>query len=293
MTTKTFGEVIKEYIDAREIVDGNELGKTDQYYIGRWFRENFDVLPVEDMDRGYIHKAITEERMMFDVKGPSIRRELNLLQAILNWAVANGDLAVAPKLIKPADSKPRELFLTVEQVELFLMLCPPNFRKLCALLFFTGARLGEARTARWGHIHDGCVVYTTRKGKSKQERKRTVPLTSVMLDYIDITGRHDNLDFIAPRFSTSSNAWPTSAVYPLWNKVRDIAFGEGKMSEVTPHTARHTFASHLVMNGVDPRTVAELMGHSTMDMMKRYTHLNTDHLKTAMQQLPYNFELRG
>jgi integrase len=57
---------------------------------------------------------------------------------------------------------------------------------------------------------------------------------------------------------------------------------------VTPHTIRHTFASHLIMSGVDLRTVQELMGHKSIASTMIYSHLSEEHKVNAVQKLPWN-----
>ena len=60
-----------------------------------------------------------------------------------------------------------------------------------------------------------------------------------------------------------------------------------------PHILRHTFTSRLVMAGVDLRTVQELMGHKTIDMTMRYSHLSPDHKRAAMETLEQRFADRS
>jgi len=55
----------------------------------------------------------------------------------------------------------------------------------------------------------------------------------------------------------------------------------------TIHTLRHTFASHLIMAGVDISTVASMLGHSTTKTTELYAHLQPDHIKLAATKLPY------
>ncbi len=57
------------------------------------------------------------------------------------------------------------------------------------------------------------------------------------------------------------------------------------LKDYTWHCNRHTFASRLVMAGVDLRTVAQLMGHSTIQMTMRYSHLAPEHTQTAVERL--------
>ena len=62
----------------------------------------------------------------------------------------------------------------------------------------------------------------------------------------------------------------------------------GLPENLTTHILRHTFASHLVMNGVDLSTVALLLGHSTAKVTELYTHLQPDHIRDAVERLPYS-----
>ena len=63
------------------------------------------------------------------------------------------------------------------------------------------------------------------------------------------------------------------------------ALDEAKIREYTWHCNRHTFASRLVMAGVDLRTVAELLGHRTLQMVMRYSHLGPEHQTSAVDRL--------
>lgn len=65
----------------------------------------------------------------------------------------------------------------------------------------------------------------------------------------------------------------------------DEAKKEAKIEGVVWHSLRHTFASRLVMAGVDLRTVQELMGHKTIEMTLRYSHLSQSHLNEAVLRL--------
>jgi len=63
------------------------------------------------------------------------------------------------------------------------------------------------------------------------------------------------------------------------------ALDEAKVLDYTWHCNRHTFASRLVMAGVDLRTVAELLGHRTLQMVMRYSHLAPEHQASAVDRL--------
>jgi integrase len=65
------------------------------------------------------------------------------------------------------------------------------------------------------------------------------------------------------------------------------------LTPLSPHVLRHTFASRLVMAGVDLRTVQELMGHKSITMTMRYTHLSPDHKRAAIETLESRFSAKS
>jgi site-specific recombinase XerD len=72
----------------------------------------------------------------------------------------------------------------------------------------------------------------------------------------------------------------------------DPAVAEANVADYTWHKNRHTFASRLAMAGVDIRTIAQLMGHGTIQMSMRYAHLSPDHNQSAVDRL-VDFGIKG
>ncbi len=110
--------------------------------------------------------------------------------------------------------------------------------------------------------------------------------------------RHVPLNDQAVAILEGLKSWMTSPwVFPSPNPARPLdaqnfynrvfipALGKAEIQGVVWHTLRHTFASRLVMAGVDLRTVQELMGHKDIHMTLRYSHLSPSYLKDAVQRL--------
>jgi integrase len=150
----------------------------------------------------------------------------------------------------------------------------PEFMAVVAFLFYTGARLGEALSATPSALVGGAVVFASRKGRGSVLRRRSVPIHPALAGLLV-----PNEDWILP--SPSGQQWSRTELRRRWADLCDIT----RMEDFRIHDCRHTFASLMVMAGVDLITVASLTGHSNMQMLKRYSHLNSAHLVGAMGAL--------
>jgi len=101
----------------------------------------------------------------------------------------------------------------------------------------------------------------------------TVPLNSVVRTALDQLKRTATLDMVFGRGSIGK----------AFRKACTVA----EIKVVTPHTLRHTFASRLVMAGVDLRTVQELGGWRSLALVERYSHLSPQHKAKAIERLAH------
>jgi integrase/recombinase XerD len=70
----------------------------------------------------------------------------------------------------------------------------------------------------------------------------------------------------------------------LWQILKAYAKEAGLEAQVTPHTLRHSFATHMLSGGADLRSVQELLGHANISTTQVYTHLTTDHIRQAYEK---------
>jgi integrase/recombinase XerD len=177
--------------------------------------------------------------------------------------------------------------LTPEEVDRLLAAPAPRdpwFRRdraLLELLYATGCRAGEVTTLRLVDVHlaEG---YCLCRGKGDKER--LVPLgvraARAVRDYLD----HERPKLVA---RTSS---PTPWLFlsyrgkrlrreRLWELVKRYARRAGIRARISPHTLRHSFATHLLAGGADLRQVQEMLGHASIATTQLYTHVDVQKLK--------------
>jgi integrase/recombinase XerD len=157
-------------------------------------------------------------------------------------------------------------------------------RALLELLYASGLRVGEALGLDRQHLSlDGGFVRVVGKG----DRERLVPVGDVALEAL---ARY--LDSVRPRWlARDGAALPRGG--PLfvssrgarlgrmaaWRALRAAAVGAGLPGHVTPHTLRHSFATHLLEGGADLRVVQELLGHASITTTQLYTHLTGERIR--------------
>ena len=181
---------------------------------------------------------------------------------------------------RPSVDDARERWLTQEERERFIAACPDSIRDLVVFLFFTGARLGEAMGLEWKDVSEEGVTLRSRKTRGGRVKKRTVPMTPRVRRAIDNMGAIHGRGGVVFRMP-EGRTWNRHLFYPRWRR----AYREAGIEDFRPHDCRHTFASLLIQSGVRERLVADLLGHSTLNLVSRYAHLAPSHLRDAVSLL--------
>jgi len=166
----------------------------------------------------------------------------------------------------------RELsWLTVEQIRHLLKTIEefsqnPHVHLLTRICLATGARWGEAENLQLRHVQEGKLTFVnTKSGKS-----RSVPVAPELFD--EIRGHLKEYGHFSFSLSAFRRALDKSGI--------ELPSGQAA------HVLRHTFASHFIMNGGDMLTLQKILGHSSISMTTRYSHLAPDHLMESVRFRP-------
>jgi site-specific recombinase XerD len=178
-------------------------------------------------------------------------------------------------------------FLSKNEVEKLLSLIEPKDfktsrdRALLELLYSSGLRISEVAKLLESDIdlYEGSVLV---KGKGNKER--IVPVGDIATRYIReyLKFKH-NQGFKNPTLFLNKFGKPLSVrgirkIITLWVKKASIH------KKVTPHTFRHTFATHLLDAGCDLRSIQEMLGHKSLSTTNIYTHVSIERLKKVYEE---------
>ncbi|UCD27702.1 MAG: tyrosine-type recombinase/integrase [Planctomycetota bacterium] len=223
-------------------------------------------------------------------RAKTINFEIDTLRTIFNIAIKWDYLKDNPTLkvdrLKTTDSKlPR--FLTVEECETLLKYMPDVLYPIFFTFLNTGMRKAELEHLEWNDVDfDRRRIKIHRKTDWNPKTKdREIPINQKLYDlFLDLREKND-------RGLQSNYVFPHSDGSMLKTKLRrkliQIAQKAGIKDLTTLHALRHTFASQLIMRGVDLPTVQKLMGHSDIQTTMIYAHLAPDHLEAAVDKLNY------
>ncbi|MBR6458109.1 MAG: site-specific tyrosine recombinase XerD [Bacteroidales bacterium] len=217
-----------------------------------------------------------------DFSKRSQARELSALTSFFDWLVIEGerkdnpcDVVDAPKIGRylPAVLSIEEVSAIIDGVD---TRTPKGVRDkaILELLYGCGLRVSELCGLLISHVYveEGFVRVV---GKGNKER--LVPMgesaASAFTEWLAVRG-----DAFAPEFSDIAflNRFgkPLSRI-SVFKLVREYALLAGVTKEISPHTFRHSFATHLIENGADLRVVQEMLGHENITTTEIYTHIDT------------------
>ena len=148
------------------------------------------------------------------------------------------------------------------------------------MMYSSGMRVSELLDLKMRQINIDLGVL---KIIGKGNKERNVPIGDFAKEYLlnyvmNVRGKHDH--FKSQFVFLSRQGKPLTRQY-FWKKVKDYANKAGILINVTPHTLRHSFATHLLESGADLRMVQEILGHANISTTQIYTHVTSKRILSA------------
>lgn len=215
----------------------------------------------------------------------TISHVISSLKSFYNYYMRMGNINSNPtdEIDRPKIEKKIPEFLTLEEVSSLLNFKVNNEfearnKAILELLYSSGLRISELTSLELSNIDlDECLVRVMGKGS----KERIVPLGDYAIEALK-----EYIYFYRPMLNKNNSSYiflnnrgGILSRQFIFKVIKEECIKKGIRKNVSPHTLRHTFATHLLKNGADLRIIQELLGHENLSTTQIYTHLTNDKLK--------------
>jgi len=286
----TFGEAWERYNEWLET--GKKRPRDDRYNYKNHLKDRFADKPLSKISPFDLERMKAE--LLKAGKSPAtVKHCLVLVRQIINkaiaWGLWHGENPVK-KVKMPRLNNQRVRFLSYEEANLLLDhlgKISPQVRDMALLSLHSGLRAGEIFNLRWQDIDPENGLIHVSDPKSGRSRKAFMTETVKRMFDSKQRGNPDELVF------KNRKGEKITEISKTFSKVvKHLGFNDGvtdPRQRVTFHTLRHTFASWLAIQGTPILTIKELLGHQTLAMTERYSHLIPDNKIEAIAGLEQRF----
>ena len=236
-------------------------------YFGNLYLHEITSLDIEKFKSERIKK----------VSPATVNRALAVLKSMFNraieWKNAKENPCKSVKLFKENNQRLR--YLEQEEIKQLLNNSKGYIRAIVITALFTGMRKSEILNLKWNNCDFNRSLI--RLTYTKNNEVRTIPIDKKLREILIAVPKHPD----SPYIFSKKNGQPFGNIRKSFDKLLETC----KIREFRFHDLRHTYASQLVMSGVDLNTVRELLGHKSLQMTLRYAHLSPDHKRRAIDAL--------
>lgn len=276
----------KLYLEVNKNLSSNSVNSyvTDLTKYIEYLQKKYNVLDIRDIDTDMIKKYIqTLKKGGFE--SSSISRKISAIKAFHKY-VSNDEeiIDAAISIKKPKKEEKLPTILTVEEIDMMFNTIkgnePMDLRNRCMLefLYGSGLRISELLdlTPQNIHIHSKEINII---GKGNKER--IVPLSDMAIDAFNKWMSKGKIHFKTKpgNYLFINKSGDKLTRQGVWKLIKEIAKNAGITKEISPHTLRHSFATHLLNNGFNLRYVQFLLGHKDISTTQIYTHITLDKLR--------------
>ena len=251
----------------------NDLNKYEEF-----LKKDILESDTEDLER-YL-------KYIKNLESTTVAHKITSIKSYFNYNIKRGIVSVNPadKVSRPKLTKHLPEYLTEEEVGKLLdveLKSPYDYRNktILELLYSSGIRISELVNIKTpNYDSEECLIRIMGKGS----KERIVPLgdyaINIMNDYMNnyrplINKKHTDYVFVNNRGDKISRQF-------IFKVIKKEALKKGIKKDISPHTLRHTFATHLLKNGADLRIIQELLGHENISTTQIYTHVTNNKLKS-------------
>lgn len=289
------------YLPTASAVKKTVTMETERILYAKWVAPRLGNILLTQLDAPVLEAVVAYAKGQ-GKSAATVRYILAVCSQIWNMASARGLVDgenPVRRVKKPRQDNKRMRFLTPDEARLLLDALrrrSVDMHDIALLSLFCGLRAGEIHSLTWVDVNVEAETLYIRDAKNKESRHAFMGVeVRDMLKGREVFARSKG-ELIFPAKNGTKRRWVPDTFERTVRNLGLNSTGEvdadGKPVEITDarqrvvfHSLRHTFASWLVQNGTPLYTVAKLMGHSTLEMTQRYSHLAPDTLKKAALSL--------
>ncbi len=215
------------------------------------------------------------------VAAGTLRREFNVLRAALRLAWKDGALPRPPTLATPADSAPRDRYLTKDEARSLLAACKsPHVKVFLALALFTGARKQSILSLTWEQVdfRTGTVDFQEPGRPITDKRRAIVPMNASLRAVMDAAQAARQTDYVV---EYAGGPVPTGLRWS-W---RRLCSNAGLKWTPTPHHIKHSVVSWLAMDGIPLGSAADLLATDERTLRRVYRKFDPAYLRGTVAAL--------
>lgn len=275
-----FNELSEEYLKWAE----RQRGYRQKRLVVNQMKDRFGQYPLRRFDTRIL-EGYQSERLQEGKKPATINRHIatlkHMIHKAVDWDMVEEETLKRVRKAKLLEENNRRLrFLSNEECRTLINACDKHLKPVVITALNTGARKEEILGLKWDNVdlkHGFILLDHTKNGE-----RREVPINQTLRDILSGIIRRVDVPYVfydpktGKRYSNLQRSFVSACNRA---KIRDFRF----------HDLRHSFASQLVMAGVDITTVKELLGHKTLTMTLRYAHLAPSHKVKAVEILDQTF----
>lgn len=247
--------------------------------------ESLEILELTRQDlRGFIADLSRE-----NLSATSVGRIVSAVRGFYKFLMIDGHLKKNPAEDLDAPQKGFYLPKFLNQAEIEQLLLTPDVsqeiglrdRAILELMYACGLRVSEAVDLKISDVEIDSGILTC-KGKGNKMRRIPIGTSAVewLKSYLILRRKKENIE-IGNLFVSSLGKPVTRQI--IFNFIKDYAEKCG-LEDVSPHTLRHSFATHLIQNSADVRSVQQMLGHADISTTQIYTHITDSHLRKTYEK---------
>lgn len=284
-------DFVREYLLYLQVEKGLAKNSLESYErdlkkLTNWVeKNNFDLLKMTRKDLREWLIDLAGEKLAENSK----RRIVSALRGFYKFLMFDGHISKNPAEDLDAPQKGFYLPKFLNQTDIENLLLVPDVsaevglrdRAILELMYACGLRVSEAVDLKISDVELDAGILTC-KGKGSKTRKVPVGASAVewVKSYLALRRKKENIEI--------QNLFVTSLGRPInrqiiFNFIKEYAEKIG-LEDVSPHTLRHSFATHLVQNSADIRSVQQMLGHADISTTQIYTHITDTHLRKTYEK---------